>query len=112
MSFFYKRKLKSKYYRKVHFRNAKTEINSMNLQPLEQVGTEHHLMNDQLFMIQQGFGEAIVNGERVKLVPGALLMVPAGVEHNVVAGEDGLLFYTVYTPPEEPKNVNEWVRKR
>jgi len=105
---FYKPQLKSKYYRKVHFRNAKTEIDSMNLQPLQEVGMESHPNNDQLFMIQDGSGYAEVDGKRVDLMKGALLMVPAGTDHNVVAGPDGLLFYTVYTPPEEPRNVNEW----
>jgi len=83
----------------------------MNLQPGQEVGMEIHPNNDQLFMIQKGKGFAVVQGKRMELFTGALLMVPAGTEHNIVAGEDGLLFYTVYTPPEEPKNVNEWAKR-
>jgi mannose-6-phosphate isomerase-like protein (cupin superfamily) len=99
--------VKSTYFRRVLYRTMRTEINTMTLKAYQQVGMEAHPNNDQLFIVSTGSGIAHVNDTTLDLVPGTLLLVEAGTNHNVIANAEGLSFYTVYTPPEQPLNVNE-----
>lgn len=99
--------VKSTYYRRVLYRTMRTEIDTMTLKAYQQVGLEAHPNNDQLFIVSTGSGIAHVNDTTLDLVPGTLLLVEAGTHHNVIANVEGLSFYTVYTPPEQPLNVNE-----
>lgn len=45
---------------------------------------------------------ALLDGERHKLVNGSAVVIPAGVEHNIINTSDTspLKLYTLYSPPE------------
>ena len=104
-------RVKSSYYRRILYRTMRTEIDTMTLKAYEQVGLEAHPANDQLFIVASGSGIAHVHDTTLDLTPGVLLLVEAGTRHNVIANAEGLSFYTVYTPPEQPLNVDEKEKK-
>jgi mannose-6-phosphate isomerase-like protein (cupin superfamily) len=47
---------------------------------------------------------AVLNGEEHPLSDGVAVVIPAGVEHNVIntSTDQPLRLYTLYSPPEHP----------
>src|SRR4051812_42149496 len=91
-------------YRRVLFTGKKTQLVLMSLQPGVEIGMEVHEDHDQFIRVESGTGEAILNDERHQLSDGVAVIVPAGVEHNVVntSKDKPLQLYTLYAPPEHP----------
>lgn len=60
-----------------------------------------HETSDQWLYVISGSGDATVDGERVELDPGDLLLIAAGEAHEIRAGAtDALVTVNVYAPPE------------
>ena len=73
----------------------------MCLQPGEDIGEEVHAGTDQLFQVVKGEGEALLDGTAHVLRKGGLLLVPAGMRHNVRnCGDKPLRLVTIYAPPQ------------
>ena len=73
----------------------------MTIPPGGEIGEEIHEGVDQILTFVSGIGEAVVGGRRRKVVAGDLVVVPAGRKHNFLnTGENPLILYTVYGPPE------------
>lgn len=91
-------------FRKVLFTAPHLQLVVMALKPGEEIGLETHEHGDQFFRVEAGNGEAILNGETHKLQDGSIVVIPAGVEHNIVNTSESevLRVYTIYTPPEHP----------
>lgn len=91
-------------FREVLFTAPNSQLVVMTLQPGEEIGTERHEGHDQFLRVESGEGEAILDGERHPVSDGSAVVVPAGVEHNVVntSGDAPLRLYTIYSPPEHP----------
>jgi mannose-6-phosphate isomerase-like protein (cupin superfamily) len=88
-------------FRRVLWTGDHTQLVVMTLQPGEEIGTEVHEANDQILSFLKGHGEAIVEGDKLVVAPGDVLVVPAGTEHNITnTGPEPLLLYTVYGPPD------------
>ena len=89
-------------YRRVLFTGRNLQLVLMTLQPGEEIGLEIHEAHDQFIRIESGTGSAILNGEKNKLEDGVAVVIPAGVEHNVIntSREEPLRLYTLYAPPE------------
>ena len=94
-------------YRRVLFTGPNLQLVLMTLRPGEEIGQEIHEDHDQFIRIEAGTGEAILNGERHALEDGSAVVVPAGVEHNIVNTSPGapLRLYTLYSPPEHPEGT-------
>jgi mannose-6-phosphate isomerase-like protein (cupin superfamily) len=92
------------YFREVLFTAPHSQLVVMTLQPGEEIGQETHDDGDQFIRVESGTGEAILDGEKSSLGVGSAVVIPAGVEHNIVnsSGDEPLRLYTVYTPPEHP----------
>ena len=59
-----------------------------------------HVSSDQWLFVASGSGTAIVEGERVALAAGDLLLIVAGEGHEIqAAGEAALVTVNVYAPP-------------
>ena len=87
-------------FRKVLFTAPHLQLVVMALKPGEEIGLETHEHGDQFFRVEAGNGEAILNGETHKLQDGSIVVIPSGVEHNIVnTGEKPLKLYTIYAPP-------------
>lgn len=89
-------------FRKVIFTAPYSQLVIMMLLPNEEIGMETHDNVDQFFRIEKGAGKVIMNGEEHEISDGFAIVVPAGTEHNVIAGSDGLKLYTVYSPANHP----------
>jgi mannose-6-phosphate isomerase-like protein (cupin superfamily) len=95
-------------FRRVLWTGDHSQLAVMTLQPGEDIGTEVHEANDQVLSFLKGNGEAIVDGKKLVVAPGDLLVVPAGTEHNITnTGTLPLVLYTIYGPADhEPGTVH------
>ena len=60
-----------------------------------------HETSDQWLYVVSGAGEATVEGERVPLAEGDLLLIAAGEAHEIrAAAHEALVTVNVYAPPE------------
>ena len=98
------RTLENTYFREVLYTGPQSQLVVMTLQVGEEIGQETHDDHDQFIRVEAGQGEAILDGERHALSDGVAVVVPAGVEHNVIntSTSEPLRLYTIYSPPEHP----------
>jgi mannose-6-phosphate isomerase-like protein (cupin superfamily) len=90
-------------FRRVVLTGEHLQIVTMTLPAGTSIGEETHDDIDQVIYIVEGDGEAVLDGRRSPLSAGRLVLVRAGVLHDVVAGADGpLRLVTAYAPPEHP----------
>jgi len=89
-------------YRRVLFTGKNTQLVLMTLQPGEEIGREVHEEHDQFIRVEAGTGVVSLNREEHSLQDGSAVVIPAGVEHNVVntSSDEPLRLYTLYSPPE------------
>ena len=99
-----KKTMENKYFREVLFTGPNSQLVVMSIAGGEDIGMEVHGDVDQFIRIESGQGKAILNGEETALADGSAVVIPAGVEHNIVntSPTEPLKLYTVYTPPEHP----------
>lgn len=92
-------------FRRVLFTAKHAQLVLMSLKPQEDIGAEIHKV-DQFFKVEEGFGEAVLNGARTAIQPGFAVLVPAGVNHNIInTGNVPLKLYTLYAPPHHRDGV-------
>lgn len=91
-------------FRRVLFTGPNTQLVLMTLRPGEEIGLETHREHDQFIRIEAGTGVVRLNGEESAIEDGSAVVIPAGVEHNIVNASDDtpLRLYTLYSPPEHP----------
>ena len=89
-------------YRRVLYTGPHTQLVLMTLQPGEQIGQETHAEHDQFIRVEAGTGKVMLDGEEHRLSDGIAVVIPAGVQHNVIntARDVPLRLYTLYSPPE------------
>lgn len=96
--------LENEDFRRVLFTGANTQLVLMTLRPGEEIGLETHEEHDQFIRVEAGTGVVRLDGEESALEDGSAVVIPAGVEHNVVNTSEhaALRLYTLYSPPEHP----------
>jgi mannose-6-phosphate isomerase-like protein (cupin superfamily) len=73
----------------------------MNIQPGEEIGSEVHEDHDQILVLVEGNGQAVLEGQVREIGTNDLVFVHAGAEHNFInTGSRPLKLYTIYSPPE------------
>jgi mannose-6-phosphate isomerase-like protein (cupin superfamily) len=99
-----KKTLENGYFREVLFTGPHSQLVVMALNPGEDIGQEIHPETDQFIRVEAGTGKAILGGHEYALADGSAIVIPAGMEHNVINISPGeqLKLYTVYSPPEHP----------
>jgi mannose-6-phosphate isomerase-like protein (cupin superfamily) len=92
-------------FRRVLYTAKNCQLVVMALQPTEEIGAEvHHL--DQFFRVEEGTGEAVLDGVRTAIRAGFAVLVPAGTNHNIVnTGGVPMKLYTLYAPPNHRDGV-------
>jgi len=71
----------------------------MSLKAGEDIGNEVHQL-DQFIRIDKGSGKTILDGKETEISDGFAIVIPAGVEHNIInTGEKTMKLYTIYSPP-------------
>ena len=87
-------------YRRVLYTAKNSQLVLMSIDSGDEIGSEVHEL-DQFIRVEAGKGKAIMDGVEHELEDGSAIVIPAGMEHNVVnIGEDNLKLYSVYAPPE------------
>lgn len=89
-------------FREVLYTGPNSQLVIMTLQAGEEIGQEKHEGHDQFIRVEAGNGVAILDGEKHVLEDGVAVVIPAGVEHNVIntSQSEPLRLYTIYAPPE------------
>jgi mannose-6-phosphate isomerase-like protein (cupin superfamily) len=94
-------------FRKVLYTGKNCQLVLMSLEPNEDIGMEVHNENDQFFRFESGVGSVIIDGNEYKVEDGSAIIVPAGVEHNVVntSSSERLNLYTIYSPSHHKDGI-------
>lgn len=88
-------------FRRVLYTGHNLQLVLMAIQPGDEIGEEVHDDRDQFFRVEKGAGEVWIDGNRSKVEGDDAIIVPAGARHNLVnTGDEPLLLYTLYAPPE------------
>ena len=97
-------------FRRVLYTSRFCQLVLMALKPGEEIGAEVHRL-DQFFRVEEGSGEAILDGVRTAIRAGFAVLVPAGTNHNIVnTGPAPLKLYTLYAPPNHRDGVVHYTR--
>lgn len=97
--------LENSNFRKVLYTDARAQLVVMSLLPQEDIGQEVHDV-DQFLRVEQGRGVALLDGVSHDLADGSVVLVPAGVTHNLInTGEGEMKLYTLYMPPHHKDGV-------
>jgi mannose-6-phosphate isomerase-like protein (cupin superfamily) len=95
--------------------NARSQAASMTLAPGDGEGgpDNRHRGADQWLFVHSGSGVAIVNGRRVKLRGGSIVLIERGDRHEIRnTGATPLRTLNVYVPPAYTKSGGELPRGR
>ena len=97
--------VKNEEFRRVLYTAKNCQLVVMALKPKEEIGAEVHTL-DQFFRVEEGTGEAILDGARTAIRAGFAVIVPAGASHNIInTGSTPLKLYTIYAPPNHRDGV-------
>ena len=92
-------------FRQVLYTAQNCQLVLMALKPAEEIGAEVHTL-DQFFRVEEGTGEAVLDGERTVISAGFAVLVPAGAKHNIInTGTVALKLYTLYAPPNHRDGI-------
>jgi len=88
-------------FREVVSTGPHAQVVVMSIPQAGEIGAEIHADVDQVLVVVDGEGVAILEGQRNPVSVGHLVHVPAGTLHNIVnVGTTDLKLYTVYAPPQ------------
>jgi mannose-6-phosphate isomerase-like protein (cupin superfamily) len=97
--------IQSSEFRRVLYTAQHCQLVVMALKPGEEIGAEIHKL-DQFFRIEEGAGEAVVDGVATPIKAGFAVLVSAGTKHNIInTGSLPLKLYTLYAPPNHRDGV-------
>ena len=100
--------LNNNYYRRVIYTTKTMQLVLMSLHPKEEIGMEVHRHTSQFIRVESGHALAYIGSKRYNLKDGDAILVPANRKHNIInIGKDCLKLYTIYSPPEHPKDKKE-----
>ncbi|MCE9643038.1 MAG: cupin domain-containing protein [Candidatus Andersenbacteria bacterium] len=92
-------------FRKVLYTDTNSQLVLMSLLPGEDIGEEVHDV-DQFLRVEKGSGVAVLNDISHDLTDGSVIIVPAGVKHNIINSDKGSMkLYTLYMPPHHKDGV-------
>ena len=97
--------VKNSDFRQVLYTAKYCQLVLMALEPKKDIGAEVHKL-DQFFRVEDGTGEAVLDGVHTAIRAGFAVVVPAGTIHNIVnTGDVPLKLYTLYSPPNHRDGV-------
>jgi mannose-6-phosphate isomerase-like protein (cupin superfamily) len=103
--------IKNDKFRRILYTARFCQLVVMALKPKEEIGAEVHKL-DQFFRVEQGTGEAVLDGVRTTIKAGFAVIVPAGANHNIInTGSVPLKLYTLYAPPNHRDGVVHQTRE-
>lgn len=88
------------FFRQVLFTAKQSQLVLMALKAHEEIGAEVHKV-DQILYVVEGEGKVVLDGAGQEFEKGMIVVVPAGVRHNVINTDDEpMKLFTVYAPPQ------------
>jgi len=97
--------IKNEDFRQVLYTAKNCQLVVMSLKPKEEIGMEIHQL-DQFFRVEEGMGEAVLDGIHRIISAGFAVLVPAGTNHNIInTGSTSMKLYTLYSPPNHRDGV-------
>jgi mannose-6-phosphate isomerase-like protein (cupin superfamily) len=97
--------VKNEDFRQVLYTAKNCQLVVMSLKPKEEIGMEVHKL-DQFFRVEEGTGEAVLDGIHRTIGGGFAVLVPAGTNHNIInTGSFPMKLYTLYSPPNHRDGV-------
>ena len=97
--------VKNEEFRRVLYTASNCQLVVMALKPKEEIGMEAH-KTDQFFRVEEGTGEAVLNGVHTMISTGFAVLVPGGKNHNIInTGTVPMKLYTIYAPPNHRDGV-------
>jgi mannose-6-phosphate isomerase-like protein (cupin superfamily) len=92
-------------FRQVLYTAKNCQLVLMALKPKEDIGAEVHKL-DQFFRVEEGSGEAVLDGITTAISTGFAVLVPAGTKHNIInTGSIPMKLYTLYSPPNHRDGI-------
>lgn len=87
-------------FRRVLYTTDRSQLVVMSIPVGEDIGEEVHDV-DQFIRVEKGEGQSILDGVERDLSNGSVIVIPAGVRHNIknTSPTLSLQLYTLYTPP-------------
>lgn len=100
-------------FRAVHNTGPHLQSVKMCLTPNQNIGKEQHPDTDQIFIIINGEGTALVDDKKYLIKPGSMVTVHAGQVHDIVntSSIKDLRFLTIYSSPEHDKGAIHRTKK-
>ena len=97
--------VKNEEFRRVLYTARNCQLVVMALKPSEESGMEVHKL-DQVLRVEEGTGEAVLDGVRTAISAGFAVLVPAGTNHNIINTVSvPMKLYTLYAPPNHRDGV-------
>ena len=97
--------VKNEDFRQVLYTAKNCQLVIMALKPMEEIGMELHQL-DQFFRVEEGTGEAVLDGVHTKISAGFAVLIPAGTNHNIInTGSTSMKLYTLYAPPNHRDGI-------
>ena len=98
--------LKNEFFREVLYTAKNCQLVVMSLLPNEDIGSEVHQL-DQFIRCEAGQGKAVLNDAEHEIGDGFVVVVPAGVKHNIINTSSiaPMKLYTLYSPPNHRDGV-------
>jgi mannose-6-phosphate isomerase-like protein (cupin superfamily) len=89
------------FFRQVVYTGPYSQLVVMSLPAGEEIGEEVHVNTDQILVIVDGEGEALLDGRPQPAPEHNVIFVTAGTRHNIRnVGKQDLKLFTIYAPPE------------
>jgi len=100
-------------FRKVLYTGKHSQLVLMTLKPLEEIGMEVHMENDQFFRFEAGQGKCIIDENEYSISDGFAIVVPAGAKHNILntSKTEELKLYTIYSPAHHKDRIVRATKK-
>jgi mannose-6-phosphate isomerase-like protein (cupin superfamily) len=95
-------------YRRVLFTAPHTQLVLMAIPAGDEIPQEVHRKADQIIIIVEGQGEAILDGNPSPFKKDSVVIVPSGTKHCIKnTGSQPLKLYTIYSPPQHAPGTIE-----
>ncbi len=72
-------------------------------EPGQQTATHHHPVQDEIWVVLEGYGEIWVGDERLAVEPTSMIYIPAGIRHGLAASPDSRLVLLFIKAPGIPE---------
>jgi mannose-6-phosphate isomerase-like protein (cupin superfamily) len=90
----------NQFFRQVIYTGPNSQLVVMSIAPGEEIGEETHPKTDQLLIIVDGEGQAVLDGKPQPADEHNVIFVTAGTSHNIQnTGRKDLKLFTIYSPP-------------